>query len=372
MSTHIVEGLRKLALPIASLHEDQANARRHDTRNLDAIKASLAKFGQRKPIVVQKGGMVVRAGNGTLAAARALGWTEIAAVVVDEGDVEATAYAIADNRTAELASWDDDVLGSLLGQLQSDDFFDHLVTGFSDAEISRLLSPVAGESDPDEIPPVPEEPVARPGDLWLLGEHRLLCGDSTSPDDVAWLLDGAEPGPPDAEAARGHGAADREPRLPGGLRALQRLGHYAARLRAPSPPLLRHGDRPQVHRRRGPALGALHRQEGGGRAFVKRVFVCSPYRGEVARNIDVAREICRAVVLAGDAPLAPHLLYPAFLDDAVGAERALGCSAGLAWLAVADEILVVGPPTEGMEREISAANALGVPIRHLPRWGVDG
>ncbi len=194
MSLYIIEGLRPLALPIASLHEDQANARRHDARNLDAIKASLAKFGQRKPIVVQKGGMVVRAGNGTLAAAKALGWTEIAAVVVDEGDVEATAYAIADNRTAELASWDDDILGSLLGQLQADDDFDHLVSGFSDAEISRLLAPVPGDGDPDEIPPVPDDPVAQPGDLWLLGEHRLLCGDSTSADDVARLLDGAEPG----------------------------------------------------------------------------------------------------------------------------------------------------------------------------------
>ena len=194
MSLTIVEGLRPLALPVASLHEDPANARRHDERNLDAIKASLAKFGQRKPIVVQKDGMVVRAGNGTLSAVKALGWTEIAAVVVDEGDVAATAYAIADNRTAELASWDEEVLGSLLGQLQADEDFDHLVSGFSDAEISRLLAPVAGEGDPDEIPPVPDDPVAQLGDLWLLGEHRLLCGDSTSAEDVARLLDGAEPG----------------------------------------------------------------------------------------------------------------------------------------------------------------------------------
>lgn len=194
MSTHIAESLRPLAVPVASLHEDPANARKHDARNLDAIKASLAKFGQRKPIVVQKDGMVVRAGNGTLAAAKALGWTEIAAVVVDEGDVEATAFAIADNRTAELASWDEDVLGSLLGQLHADETFDHLVTGFSDAEIRRMLAPEQGESDPDEIPEPPEEPVARPGDLWILGEHRLLCGDSTNAADVARLLGGAEPG----------------------------------------------------------------------------------------------------------------------------------------------------------------------------------
>ncbi len=190
----ILESLRPLAVPIADLHPDPANARSHDERNLGAIQASLAKFGQRKPIVVQRSGMIVRAGNGTLAAARALGWTEIAAVVVDEGDVEATAYAIADNRTAELASWDEDVLGRLLSELQQAPDFDHLVAGFSDAEIDRLLGPSAGESDPDEIPPVPAEPVARPGDLWLLGRHRLLCGDATNAEDVARLLDGARPG----------------------------------------------------------------------------------------------------------------------------------------------------------------------------------
>ena len=191
--SQILESLRPLAVPIDTLHPDPANARKHSDRNLDAIKGSLAKFGQRKPIVVQKDGMIVRAGNGTLAAAKALGWSEIAAVLVDEGDVEATAYAIADNRTAELATWDDDVLASLLHGLEQDDDFDHLLTGFSDAEIGKMQPPVDGLADPDEIPPVPDEPVARPGDLWLLGEHRLLCGDATSADDVARLLDGTAP-----------------------------------------------------------------------------------------------------------------------------------------------------------------------------------
>jgi len=98
---------------------------------------------------------------------------------------------------------------------------------------------------------------------------------------------------------------------------------------------------------------------------VKRVFVCSPFRGDVARNVVVARAACREVVLAGDAPFAPHLLYPEFLDDDVAAERALGIGAGLAWLAVADEILVVGEPTEGMRAEIAAAETLGIPIRRV-------
>src|SRR5438874_8509523 len=95
-------------LPISSLHLDPANARRHPARNLDAIKASLARFGQQKPIVVDAAG-ICRAGNGTLAAARALGWATIRAVRTPLAGAEAAAYAIADNRTAELAEWDTDL-----------------------------------------------------------------------------------------------------------------------------------------------------------------------------------------------------------------------------------------------------------------------
>lgn len=116
----IVEALRHLAVPIDSLHPDPANARKHGPRNIDAIKASLAKFGQRKPIVVQRDGMTVRAGNGTLEAAKALGWAEIAAIVVDDDDATAVQFAIADNRTAELAEWNADVLGTLLDQMGGD------------------------------------------------------------------------------------------------------------------------------------------------------------------------------------------------------------------------------------------------------------
>ncbi|MCE9636448.1 MAG: ParB N-terminal domain-containing protein [Planctomycetes bacterium] len=191
--TQILEALRPLAVPIASLSPDPANARTHDAKNLGAIQASLAKFGQRKPIVVQRQGMVVRAGNGTLAAAKALGWTEIAAVVVDESDIEATGYAIADNRTTDLSSFDDEVLGQLLAALDADPDFDATLTGFTAAEIERLQKPAEGLVDPDEIPEPPAEPVSRPGDLLILGEHRLLCGDSLNPDDVARLLDGAKP-----------------------------------------------------------------------------------------------------------------------------------------------------------------------------------
>jgi hypothetical protein len=106
----IAEPLRALSVPIDSLNLDPANARMHGEKNMAAIKASLAQFGQRKPIVVQRKGMVVRAGNGTVQAAKALGWTEIAAVVIDDDNATAAQFAIADNRTAELAEWDDDIL----------------------------------------------------------------------------------------------------------------------------------------------------------------------------------------------------------------------------------------------------------------------
>ena len=177
-------------MPLADLNLDGANARVHDARNLDAIKASLTRFGQRLPIVVQREGMVVRAGNGRVEAARALGWDEIAAVVVDESDVEATAFAIADNRTSELAEWDDATLAATLKALEVDGVeLDAL--GFSDDDLAALVGaePVV-EVVEDEIPEPPEDPITKTGDLWALGDHRVLCGDSTKGGDVARLMGG--------------------------------------------------------------------------------------------------------------------------------------------------------------------------------------
>jgi DNA modification methylase len=186
----IAEDLRSLVRPIATLREDPQNARRHDEKNVDAIKASLTTFGMRKPIVALKDGTVI-AGNGTLRAATELGWTEIA-VVTFEDEEKARAFAVADNRTAELAEWDDTVLVETLRGMS-----DELVAavGFSQRELEKLLGPPEGLCDPDEIPAVPAEPVTKSGDLWLLGErgHRLLCGDSTNAADVARLLSGAKP-----------------------------------------------------------------------------------------------------------------------------------------------------------------------------------
>jgi DNA modification methylase len=185
---HIAAPLRHLAVPIDSLNLDPANARTHDEKNLAAIKGSLARFGQRLPLVVQKQGMIVRAGNGRLLAARELGWTHVAAVVVDESEVEATAYAIADNRSGELAAWDDEALAKLLESLPSDAF---AATGFDDADLQQLLdtlSPAIVEED--DAPAVQAQAVTRKGELWLLGDHRLLCGDSTKSADVLRVLAG--------------------------------------------------------------------------------------------------------------------------------------------------------------------------------------
>ena len=109
--------LASLAIPITSLTQDPANARKHPGRNLEVIKASLRDFGKRKPIVVRREGMAVEAGNGTLQAAIELGWKEIAAVVVDDDSLTATRFGIVDNRSAELAEWDDDNLEQLLSAL---------------------------------------------------------------------------------------------------------------------------------------------------------------------------------------------------------------------------------------------------------------
>ena len=190
---NITEDLKHLKQSAAQLSSDPANARKHSKRNIEAIAASLAKFGQRKPIIVQKDGMVVRAGNGTLEAAKSLGWSHVAAVVIDDDNLTATQFAIADNRTAELAEWDEDALAQTLASLQNDESIDELTTGFTAEEIEQMIGKnevrVGGEED--EVPAPPVDPVTQPGDLILLGEHRLLCGDSTRADDVARLMGGA-------------------------------------------------------------------------------------------------------------------------------------------------------------------------------------
>jgi DNA modification methylase len=176
-------------LPIAKLVEDPANVRLHDERSLEAIKGSLARFGQQKPIVVADDGTVV-AGNGTLAAARALGWEKINVVETTLEAADRVAYAIADNRTTELSKFDEDALAAMLGALNQDQ---QEATGFSAEEIRGLIQRANDDAlEDDEVPEKPEEPVACPGDVYQLGPHRIACGDSTNPDHVLALIGGVE------------------------------------------------------------------------------------------------------------------------------------------------------------------------------------
>jgi ParB-like chromosome segregation protein Spo0J len=146
----IVLDLRPLAVPIAELVPDPVNARTHDERNLEAIRGSLAAYGQRKPVVVNRRTGIVLAGNGTLRAALSLNWTHLAAVYVDDDPVTATGFAIADNRTAELAGWDEAVLQKLLAEVEG-----------PNAELSRMLDDLAAsfQAESESVP----EPRAESG-----------------------------------------------------------------------------------------------------------------------------------------------------------------------------------------------------------------
>ena len=174
-------------LPLRELHLDPANARAHGEVNLDSIVASLQRFGQAEPLVVRAGSGRVIGGNGRLVAMRKMGWLEADVVEMDISDLEATALGIALNRTAELAEWDLPALTKLLNELRNEEALDGV--GFDEAELDKLLRDLAEEQgpldveDPGPMEP-PKEPVSREGDLWILGNHRLLCGDSTDMQDV--------------------------------------------------------------------------------------------------------------------------------------------------------------------------------------------
>lgn len=165
---YIAEPLRDFAIPVDELTLDPRNARLHSRRNLDAIKDSLERFGQVEPLVVQKQGMIVRAGNGRLAVMRELGWTHAAVVVVDQADVEAVAYAIASNRTAELAEWDYETLVAILDETALDM---DLVPGFTNEDLKLLVSDQLWEDVPTEELDKQVESGVLERPLMLRGEH---------------------------------------------------------------------------------------------------------------------------------------------------------------------------------------------------------
>ena len=183
-------------VPLDSLHLDPANARAHGPENLEAIEASLQRFGQAEPLVVHGATGRVIGGNGRLVAMRKLGWTECDVVEMDMSGLDATALGIALNRSGELAEWDNGALTRLLQELQAEGALDGV--GFDDQQINELLADLNAELEPvdldDEGPgEPPENPVSQMGDIWILGEHRLLCGDSTDQHDVARLIGQSEP-----------------------------------------------------------------------------------------------------------------------------------------------------------------------------------
>jgi len=176
----------------ASLSFWPENARKHGPVNHEAIKQSLTAFGQAEPLVVQAATNRVIGGNGRLAVMRELGWTECDVVFLDLDDAKAAALGVGLNRSGELAEWNDETLAKILTEI---DARGELATvGFDQDDLTELLARVGNDglgADLDQVPEPPETATTRPGDLWLLGEHRLLCGDSASPADLDRLLAGA-------------------------------------------------------------------------------------------------------------------------------------------------------------------------------------
>jgi DNA modification methylase len=184
--------LQALATPIHELELLPGNPRRGD---VEAVRRSLLTFGQRKPIVVRRDDKVVIAGNHTLQAARQLGWHEIAVVWVDDDETTSKAFALADNRTADLGTYDEQALADLIGQVGSIDPELLEASGWDAQSVQDLLDGMQTEpkhlNDPDWMPENVEH-VTKPGDIWELGPHRLICGDSTKDETYSNLLDGAK------------------------------------------------------------------------------------------------------------------------------------------------------------------------------------
>lgn len=196
----IHDQLCHLAVPIEELSLDAENARSHGERNLASIQSSLEKWGQRLPIVVQRSTGIVRAGNGRLLAARSLGWSHIAAILCEDDDLESMAFAIADNRTAELAEWDEAALARIFEKLDEHGYSDSAATGFSPKEIDRLTAALdLAEGDDGTEPDVPDvldssesrfSVTESRGRVLQLGRHRMICGDCTDLDVVEAVLGG--------------------------------------------------------------------------------------------------------------------------------------------------------------------------------------
>jgi len=174
-------------IAIDTLITDPNNARKHSDKNLKAIIGSLNQFGQRKPIVIDKGNVVI-AGNGTLEAARRIGWKELQAVRVPEDWTaeQIKAFALADNRSSELANWDDSILAQQLLELDEHGW-DISELGFNQRQL-----PAIGEREEDELPSTPADATSKLGNVYRLGKHHVICGDSTDAATLQRVLNGEQ------------------------------------------------------------------------------------------------------------------------------------------------------------------------------------
>jgi hypothetical protein len=197
MATKPIVNLHRMAKDIQKWLVDKLipyarNPRTHSDAQIAQIAASIVEFGFLNPILVDtKAGII--AGHGRLLAARKLGLTEVPVIVLDHlTEAQKRAYVIADNKLAENAGWDDEMLRIEIEALQDEDF-DVSLLGFEDVELARLLAAqdaVEGLTDEDAVPELPQTPTSKTGDFWVLGEHKLLVGDATNHADVVRLMAG--------------------------------------------------------------------------------------------------------------------------------------------------------------------------------------
>ncbi len=176
---------------IERIKEYDRNPRINDDA-VGPVAESIRQFGFKVPVLVDKDGVLV-AGHTRIRAARQLGLTEVPVICADDLTPEQVrAFRVADNKLHELSTWDLELLPIELSALQGMDF-DLELLGFSKDDLAKILDSGIkdGLTDPDEVPEPPDEAITKPGDLWILGDHRLLCGDSSKPEDVDRLLAGA-------------------------------------------------------------------------------------------------------------------------------------------------------------------------------------
>ena len=175
--------------PIDELIPYASNSRTHSDEQVAQIAASIKEFGFNNPVLLDKENGII-AGHGRVLAARKLGLKEVPTIELSHlTDTQRKAYVIADNKLALNAGWDMELLSLEMGDLR-DEGFDLSLIGFNDDELANMfVDKTEGLTDPDEVPDIPDDPVTVEGDVWLLGKHRLMCGDSTSIDAVDKLVD---------------------------------------------------------------------------------------------------------------------------------------------------------------------------------------